>query len=219
MGNCQCLNYIISSQKVIHLSDLNKIDNQNKTNNSTTIPSIHSIDNLFEKKVLKEINFVRTNPKEYANKMKGLTKNILKENNEYFYQNKNNLSEKKIVLKSGSKIFFETIDYLEKLEPINELIWNDELRIEYQNDNIILTKENLGKIILNKRLEFLKNYENCHFNIDVFREPKLSILFQILDENFDKKRRNAILNKKFSMIAINSLKDKENNFYSICCFV
>ena len=68
-------------------------------------------------------------------------------------------------------------------------------------------------------MELLKNYENCHFNIDVFREPKLSILFQILDENFDKKRRNAILNKKFSMIAINSLKDKENNFYSICCFV
>ncbi len=230
MGICECIKYEISTQKTINLSDFNNIESQNnnenyeeknnkKTNISSSSPTMQSISNLFEKNFLQEINFIRTNPKEYAKKMKTLTQNIFKEDdNEYFYQNKNNINQKKIILKNGSKIFYETIEYLEKLEPMNKLKWNDELRIENQN-NIILSQKNLGKLILNKRLELLKSYKNCYFNIDIFQEPKLSVLFQIIDENFDKKRRNAILNRNFSMFAINCLKDKDNNFYSICCFV
>ena len=57
--------------------------------------------------------------------------------NKYFYQNKNNINQKKIILKNGSKIFYETIEYLEQLEPMNKLKWNDELRIENQNNTIL----------------------------------------------------------------------------------
>ena len=161
MGICECIKYEISTQKTINLSDINIIESQNnnenyeeknnkKTNISSSIPTMQSISNLFEKNFLQEINFIRTNPKEYAKKMKTLTQNIFKEDdNEYFYQNKNNINQKKIILKNGSKIFYETIEYLEKLEPMNKLKWNDELRIENQN-NIILSQKNLGKLILKK---------------------------------------------------------------------
>ena len=229
MGICECVKYEISTQKIINLSDLNNIESQNnnenyeeknnqKTNISSSIPTMQSISNLFEKNFLQEINFIRTNPKEYAKKMKTLTQNIFKEDdNEYFYQNKNNINQKKIILKNGSKIFYETIEYLEQLEPMNKLKWNDELRIENQN-NIILSQKNLGKLILNKRLELLKKYEKCYFNIDIFEDPILSIVFQLTDEAFNKDRRNAILNPYFTLFSVNYFRDENNKFLSILSF-
>jgi hypothetical protein len=229
MGICECIKYEISTQKTINLSDFNNIESQNnnenyeeknnkKTNISSSSPTMQSISNLFEKNFLQEINFIRTNPKEYAKKMKSLTQNIFKEDdNEYFYQNKNNINQKKIILKNGSKIFYETIEYLEKLEPMNKLKWNDELRIENQN-NIILSQKNLGKLILNKRLELLKKYEKCYFNIDIFEDPILSIVFQLTDEAFNKDRRNAILNPYFTLFSVNYFRDENNKFLSILSF-
>ena len=109
MGICECIKYEISTQKTINLSDINIIESQNnnenyeeknnkKTNISSSIPTMQSISNLFEKNFLQEINFIRTNPKEYAKKMKTLTQNIFKEDdNEYFYQNKKNINQKKLI--------------------------------------------------------------------------------------------------------------------------
>ena len=78
MGICECVKYEISTQKIINLSDLNNIESQNnnenyeeknnqKTNISSSIPTMQSISNLFEKNFLQEIHFIRTNPKEHAN--------------------------------------------------------------------------------------------------------------------------------------------------------
>ena len=228
MGVCLCVNYDNKAQKNIIVNKYNIVDEKNncenyyyKTVNQTT--SNISIENptidYFENNFLKEINFVRTNPKEYANKLKELTKNIYKEDNtEYYYPNKNNSNEK-ILLKNGSKVFYNTIHYLQNLQPVNKLVWNEALKIENYDKNLIFTKENVGKIILQKRLELLKTYKNCFFNIDIFKDPILSIVFQITDDDFNQVRRNAIINKNFSKFAVNCLTDKHNNFYSICCFV
>ena len=62
------------------------------------------------------------------------------------------------------------IQYLNNLEPINQLEWNEDLKIKFDYNNInfidknlntdrkynILSSENIGKLILNKRLELLQ---------------------------------------------------------------
>ena len=64
-------------------------------------------ENTYEIKMLKEINFARTNPKEYSIKLKELTKYIIKEYDcEYLIPNQLN---EKIFLRNESKLFYDTI--------------------------------------------------------------------------------------------------------------
>ena len=229
MGNCVFLNTDNLNQKYmnIEISKKEKIRNQSvqlsEEELTRNLSTKFSSENAaffysFEMCFLKEINLIRENPKKFAIKLKELTKNIIKENDqEYLYLNKNNLEEK-ILLKKGKTVFKETINYLEQFNPVNKLIYNENLKVTFE-ENIKLTKENIGKLILNKRLNLLKLYKNCFFCIDIFQDPFLSVVFQITDEIFNKVRRNAILNKDYSMFAISTYKDSDNNFISISCFV
>ena len=225
MGSCVWIKKEISLQKNINLQDLNKFEDSkskiensdNISKNGTTIISTQysKIDYTFETNFLKEINLVRQNPKEFAKKIKNLTNLIIKENNnEYLLYN-----NEKIKLNKGSNIFYETINYLEQLRPVNKLIFNDNLKVDFENKDILLSKEIIGQIVLNKRLQLIKDYRNCFFCVDVFSDPFLSAVFQITDDNFNQVRRNAILNKDFTMIAINYINDRNNNFISICSLV
>ena len=117
------------------------------------------------------------------------------------------------------------IQYLNNLEPINQLEWNEDIKIKFDYNNIIdnrkeniLSSENIGKLILNKRLELLQKYKKCHFNIDIFHDPILSIVFQITDEAFNQERRNAIFNREYTIFAVNSIEDNKKNFISISSF-
>ncbi len=229
MGNCVFLNTDNLNQKYMNIEISKK---EKKRNQSIQLSEEELTRNLstkfssenaaffysFEMCFLKEINLIRENPKKFAIKLKELTKNIIKENDqEYLYLNKNNLEEK-ILLKKGKTVFKETINYLEQFNPVNKLIYNENLKVTFE-ENIKLTKENIGKLILNKRLNLLKLYKNCFFCIDIFQDPFLSVVFQITDEIFNKVRRNAILNKDYSMFAISTYKDSDNNFISISSFV
>ncbi len=53
------------------------------------------------------------------------------------------------------------------------------------------------------------------FNLDIFSDPVLSVIFQITDEAFDHQRRNALLNKKFKMFAVTYTYDYNKKFMSI----
>ena len=251
MGICGCIKMNNIGQKYININDLdnlysnekilnnsisdNKSRNHNnelnlKNNNKST--GNVTYERSYELNMLNEINFARTNPKEYAIKLKDLTQFIIKEGDtEYLITKKFN---EKILLKTGSRIFYDTIKYLNHLEPVNQLEWSNDIKIkfgtisnnnliEYNNENsnnqdLILTGENLGKIILNKRLELLQKYKKCFFNIGIINDPILSIVFQITDEAFNQERRNAILNKDFTIFAVNYIEDNKKNFISICSF-
>ena len=214
MGNCVCINQKNINQKYIDVENSKKEKKINKSlefseeeitrNLSTKLSSENVFLFSFEIFFLKEINLIRENPKKFAIKLKELSKDIIKENNnEYLLINRNNNNNKeKILLKKGKEIFDETINFLEKFSPVNKLDYNENL-----------------KIILKKRLNLLKIYKNCFFCIDIFQDPFLSVVFQIIDENFNQIRRNAILNKNYSMFAISTYKDSDNNFISISCFV
>ena len=230
MGNCVCINQKNINQKYIDVENSKKEKKINKSlefseeeitrNLSTKLSSENVFLFSFEIFFLKEINLIRENPKKFAIKLKELSKDIIKENNnEYLLINRNNNNNKeKILLKKGKEIFDETINFLEKFSPVNKLEYNENLKIIFEEE-MKLTKENIAKIILKKRLNLLKIYKNCFFCIDIFQDPFLSVVFQIIDENFNQIRRNAILNKNYSMFAISTYKDSDNNFISISCFV
>ena len=175
----------------------------------------------FEIKMLKEINLVRTNPKEYAIKLKDLCKNIIHEDNFEFLISYS--FNKKIPLKNGSKVFYDTIDYLNQLEPLNELQYCEDIKIQFDNkisdkEDFIINNENIESLLIKHRFQILQNYKNCAFNIDNIPDPILSIVFQIIDDMFNHERRNVILNKEFSNFAVNTIKDFENSFLSILSF-
>ena len=251
MGICACIRMNNICQKYVNINDLeNSYSNErilnnsildNKSRNKNIELNVHNYnkstgnvtyERSYELNMLNEINFARTNPKEYADKLKDLTQFIIKEGDtEYLITKKLN---EKILLKTGSRIFYDTIKYLNHLEPVHQLEWSNDIKIkfgtisnnnliEYNNENsnnqdLILTGENLGKIILNKRLELLQKYKKCFFNIGIINDPILSIVFQITDEAFNQERRNAILNKDFTIFAVNYIEDNKKNFISICSF-
>ena len=240
MGNCTCSNYYnnIPSQKCINLNELGSISpinhsmdiiNESKSRNkdSNHFSSYgKSTENFskefsFEMKMLKEINLVRTNPKEYAMKLKDLSKNIIIEDNfEFLIPYGFN---KKILLKNGSKVFNDTIDYLIKLEPLNQLQYCERIKIQFDNkisdkEDFIINNENIESLLIKHRFQILQNYKNCAFNIDNIPDPILGIVFQIIDDMFNHERRNVILNKEFSNFAVNTIKDFENSFLSILSF-
>ena len=246
MGICICCNNSNKNKNYIYVDELgnnsqNNISDYIPLNNSNSkmndlvydSPNIistnnNSYENTFEIKMLKEINFVRTNPKKYALKLKELCRNIITEgDNEYLipYKDNNNNNEK-ILLKSGKENFLDTINYLNNIEPLNGLQFCEEIKIKlkdyYKDLNIeekfFLTSENIGKLILNKRLKILKKYNKCFFTVDIFPDPILSIVFQITDEIFNKERRNAILNKDFNFFSVNYFQDEKKKFLSILSF-
>lgn len=76
-----------------------------------------------------------------------------------------------------------------------KLQWNDELKVNM--NNVDKKMSSIGNLILEKRTELLAKYQNIIFNLDIFSDPLLSVIFQITDEAFNLQRRNAILNPTF----------------------
>ncbi len=251
MGICGCIKMNNIGQKYVNINDLDNLYSNDRILNNSILDKKSRNNNIdlnfknynkstgnvtyersYELNMLNEINFARTNPKEYAIKLKDLTQFIIKEGDtEYLITKKFN---EKILLKTGSRIFYDTIKYLNHLEPVHQLEWSNDIKIKFgtninnnliednnqnlDNQDLILTGENIGKIILNKRLELLQKYKKCFFNIGIIQDPILSIVFQITDEAFNQERRNAILNKDFTIFAVNYIEDNKKNFISICSF-
>jgi hypothetical protein len=231
MGTCVCaqnnnINNLYSvNQKSLNVQDLeNNLSNynNNSTNNNNLNPNNEKIDEktnekLFETNLLNEINFVRTHPNEYAEFLNENLKLIKKENGHFYFVYNNN-NEKKILLREGEKIFIDAINHLKKIKPLNSLKWNNEIKIdlnEKEMDNF--SNDLLGKLILKKRLKLKEKYKNTFFNLDIFNEPKISVIFQITDEAFNKERRNAILNPNYNYFAVSYIKNNKK-FLSISSF-
>lgn len=231
MGTCVCaqnnnINNLFSvNQKSLNVQELeNNLNNynNNSTNNNLNPNNEKLLDEktnekLFETNLLNEINFVRTHPNEYAEFLNENLKLIKKENGHFYFVFNNN-NEKKILLREGEKIFIDAINHLKKIKPLNSLKWNNEIKIdlnEKEMDNF--SNDLLGKLILKKRLKLKEKYQKTFFNLDIFNEPKISVIFQITDEAFNKERRNAILNPNYNYFAVSYIKNNKK-FLSISSF-
>ena len=231
MGTCVCaqnnnINNLYSvNQKSLNVQDLeNNINNYNNNNNlnpnNEKLLNDKNNEKLFETNLLNEINFVRTHPNEYAEFLNENIKYIKKENGHFYFVYNNN-NEKKILLKEGEQIFIDAINQLKKLKPLKSLKWNDEIKIELNEKELDNNFSNdlLGKLILKKRLKLKEKYQKTFFNLDIFNEPKISVIFQITDEAFNKERRNAILNPNYNYFAVSYIKNNNNKkFLSVSSF-
>ena len=228
MGTCVCaqnnnINNLYSvNQKSLNVQDLeNNINNYNNNNlnpNNEKLLNDKNNEKLFETNLLNEINFVRTHPNEYAEFLNENLKLIKKENGHFYFVYNNN-NEKKILLKEGEQIFIDAINQLKKLKPLKSLKWNDEIKIELNEKELDNNFSNdlLGKLILKKRLKLKEKYQKTFFNLDIFNEPKISVIFQITDEAFNKERRNAILNPNYNYFAVSYIKNNKK-FLSVSSF-
>ena len=240
MGNCGCnYNNNSTNQKCVNINELESISPINNSIKITLVESKprnnfnhfssynkstdKSKDSSFEMKMLKEINFVRSNPMDYSLKLKYIIDNLIIIDNNSEYLNGNYYGfNKKILLKNGIKIFYDTINFLEKIQPLSKLNYCEAIKIKFdensEKNDFILSNKYIKDLLVNQRMKILKKYKNCAFNIDNIPNPFLSIIFQITDEIFNQERRNVILNKDFHNFALNSLRDSENSFISILCF-
>ena len=102
---------------------------------------------------------------------------------------------------------------LRTIHPMCKLQWNNELKVNMSN--VDKKVSSIGNLIMEKKTELLAKYQNIIFNLDIFSDPVLSVIFQVTDEAFNLQRRNAILNPKFKMFAVGYTYDYNNKFISI----
>ena len=178
--------------------------------------SIPLLDNSFENLLLQEINTVRTKPKEYAHKLKTMM-NIFDKTNDSLC-----LSfpkTEKIILSNVEESFKLTIDYLQTIEPMQQLEWDERLKVELHEEKPFLKNATIFKLMIKKKSEIKDLYGVVNFNIDFTSHPISSCITQItgdIDYNYD--RRNVILNPHFSSFAVSYIKDPVRNFISVSTF-
>lgn len=222
MGICTCIkNISLNPNVAIPVSDNRKVSTINKESDcglmqcdeSNINSRIGDQETTFESIILREINIARTRPKEYAEKLKQMIDNIKIENNTCFLI----YNKEKVILQKGIQIFMETIEHLNSIKPMCNLKWCEEIKLT----NIRFKKNinSIGSLLLEKRKQLIQKYHHCAFNIDIFSDPILSVIFQITDEAFNRQRRNEILNPKYTKFAVGYTYDKNNQFFSISTFV
>ena len=105
----------------------------------------------------------------------------------------------KVRLYRGEEGFFETAQFLQKMAPMEPLKFNE---------NIIIPITDSFKESIN--FDLIKNKINeCNINLFFkgnIKNPEIAVLLMIVDdsESSEKKKRNAILNKEFQYIGIDS---------------
>lgn len=195
----------------------NNINNiSKKEKNDISINSIISsfYKNDYNTRMVDLINKLRTNPKEYAKiilsniqyigkRVKITADDITGQNEEkeeIFFQKKI-----KVELYRGEIAFFETAEFLNKLQPLNELKVKEEIKMNLlpENEEQILN----DKLLIKNQLDEIKK----RFNISAFfkdnlRNPEIGLMLMIIgdNKNSQNKKRNALLNPNYKYIAVNS---------------
>ena len=96
---------------------------------------------------------------------------------------------------------------------MSEFKRKDELKIKIKD--ITCKESSIGNILVEKRQYLLKSYNTCIFNLDFFSDPVLSVIFQITDEAFQNKRRDALLNKSAKFFAVSYTYNFNKKFLSV----
>ena len=186
----------------------NKISASNSNSfryNNLELLSLSPPDN-FSKYVLEQINIIRANPQSYINIIENAKKNVIKDKNgRYIYNGKI-----KIALASGIEAFNNAINYLKTAQPMGKLIFNNYITVELpKNENEIKYRNDL-RLKVDNMIE--SGIKIKSFWRDIIREPDISLLMMIVDDNGDKSgmRRKDLLDPNMKYIGINSIDIKGN---------
>ena len=201
--------------KRINSNDSIKSDNEKEMNN-TNIDKKSNDSNIFSfnknsynTRIINLINELRLNPSKYSEVIEDNVQYIYKEVRNEVNKESGEIEEKeeyifqkkvKVRLYEGENAFLKAADYLKSINPMNELIYKEEIKLEL-SDNIEEIKNNN---IIKEKIKSKKNI-NAFFK-DSVRNPEIGLLLMIIGDykNSQNKKRNALLNPDYKYIAVNS---------------
>jgi len=176
-------------------------------------------------KMLKEINFARTNPLEYINTVIKYKKNITIVNGKKYLKIENdNDNNQFIKLEKGEENFDNCIDFLKEISKdkniLNPLIMNEDLKVPFPSscpENCI-SQQYLQSVIIFKTSEIGNkiNILDFHYDISSINNIEISTLMQIVDDTYDsnfQRRKNIFnFNAKYIGITHGNINEK------LCCY-
>ena len=213
------LEYETNIQKQEHI-ELNKNENANNQNEQEDKNDLEKLsDSYLEKlneeknakyaeypdKMLEIINKIRENPAGYADFIEDSIKYIV-EIPDKDDETKTKLIFKKkvkVALNRGESAFHEAAEILRKMEPMAPLEFNGNICIPLPQDD----EELKDPTYLKEQVKIMKENSNIDlFFKDLIKLPEVSALLMIVDDSVKNtgRKRNAILNKDFKYIGINS---------------
>jgi len=171
----------------------------------------------FSDSLLNEFNEVRTNPKQYIQKIYTHINNIKAFEGKDIYDE---INGPKIALNKGKQTFLDCINSMENLEKIHPLnlskditiIMNDEESEKYLDKKFMTDAINQVKqSAIGKQFNFHYDYGSSN--------PEISCLLQVVDDNTSNfYRRNNILNPEFNYVGISITQIKKKKFLVYCTF-
>ena len=156
-------------------------------------------------KMVEIINKIRENPVAYADFIEDSIKYIT-EIPDKEDETKTKLVFKKkvkVALNRGESAFQEAAEILRKMEPLPPLEFNGNICIPLPQDEEELKDHNY----LKEQVKAIKDVNNIDlFFKDLIKLPDVSALLMVVDDNIKntRRKRQAILNKDFKFIGINS---------------
>ena len=212
---------IENKQQELNIINNNNSNNGNNSMNEIKKESNYLTKNIFNKRVFEIINKIRMNPIAYSQFIVENIKNISIENCEETNE-KTGMKEVKqvIIFKKKVKVklfkgedeFIEAAKLLTKMSPMEPLQFNEDIIMPIPDSFEVMND-----------IDFIKN-KIIKSNINIFfksniKNPEIAVLLMIVDDNesSEKKKRNAILNKEFKYIGIDS-KFINNKFVSYFTF-
>ena len=219
-------NYEKSYIKNLKNSAENKNFNQNENNNfiNYNYNSLYNYGNNFRynrqiispndnysKYILEQINKIRTDPQSFIGIIEDSKANIINDKHGRLIYN----GKIRIALTRGESAFDDAIEFLKNLNPMEKLEFNQSITVESPSNE----KDIKDKDYMRTRVE---NMMDSGINIksywrDVIRDPEISFLLMIVDDNGIKSgmRRNDILNPKMKYIGISSVENRG----SFACYI
>lgn len=159
----------------------------------------------YPRKMLEIINKIREDPVSYADVIEDSTKNIIEEPDKND-ENKTKLIYKKkvkVALTRGEPAFKEAAEILRNTEPLPPLELDDKICIPLPET----VEEIKDANFLKEQVKALRETTNIDiFFKDLIKLPEVSALLMIVDDNVKNpgRKRQAILNKDFKSVGINS---------------
>ena len=169
-----------------------------KYSESKEITSIYPLTD-YVKKVFHLINKIRKSPSKFAQMIEQAEIFIKELNGRKIFEG-NGI---KVSLNEGKSMFKDCEEYLKTLQPMDELIFCDDIVLECPTDEKKIKDMNIFK---EKVLDKKEKTGIIAYFKDSIRIPEISVLLMLVDDSVKnpRKKREAILNSNFKYIGISA---------------
>ena len=192
---------------------------QKKTKQIHSICQTNVESDNFENKLLKEINLLRSNPRDYSNKLNKIKDSCVLLDNKYIYHTKDGY---KLTIKEGKGLIDKCISFLKKMKPLNALKLNPDIKITLDNDLINKVNTNEEEILYFLRIKREQLKENCgkvYISLDYFEDPELIVFLALFEAEYKGYKREILLSPNISCFNASFFKIPNRLFTAISSYM